>query len=280
VDAQRDRSMKESSGIAVEVERLSHAFDGQEVLADLSFGVPEGCFFPIIGPNGSGKTTLLRLMLNLLPVQHGRVRIISKGLADYTAARMARIMAYVPQHAPFTFAFTVFQIVMMGRAPHLGWLGFESGTDRELARQAMHMAGVDHLAERRLDQLSGGEQQRVLIARAICQQPRVLLLDEPTAALDLAHQVRVMDLMERLRNEQGITIVMVSHDLNLAAMYADQVLLLDRGHLAGLGAPQAVLAYDLLEKVYGCTLLVDQSPLGDYPRVHLVPGRYLEGKRV
>jgi iron complex transport system ATP-binding protein len=154
-------------------------------------------------------------------------------------------------------------------------LGLESAADLEIARGAMAVAGVDHLAQRRLDQLSGGEQQRVLIARAICQQPRLMLLDEPTAALDLSHQVRVMDLMERLKTEKGITIVMVSHDLNLAAMYADLVVLLDKGCIAGMGTPQAVLDFELLEKVYGCPLLVDKSPLGEYPRIHLVPGRYL-----
>jgi iron complex transport system ATP-binding protein len=264
---------------AVEVDRLSHAFENRRVLVDLSFQVPAGCFFTVIGPNGSGKTTLLRLLLHLLPARQGRIRIMSEALASYSAGRLARMMAYVPQQAPATFAFTVYQIVMMGRAPHLGWLGLESARDRELAGQSMALAGVDHLADRRLDQLSGGEQQRVLIARAICQQPRILLLDEPTASLDLAHQVRIMDLMERLRNEQGMTIIMVSHDLNLAAMYADQILLLDRGHPAGLGDPHTVLAYELLEKAYGCTLLVDKSPIGDYPRVHLVPGRYLQSKR-
>lgn len=267
--------MSPTPPIAIEVDRLGHAFEGRPVLTDLRFQVPAGCFFTIIGPNGSGKTTLLKLILRLLPLQNGSIRIMSRAMSAYSAGELARTMAYVPQIAPSTFAFTVAQVVTMGRAPHLGWLGLESDADQRLARQAMHMAGIDHLSARRLDQLSGGEQQRVFIARAICQQPRILLLDEPTAALDLAHQVRVMDLMERLKNEQGITIVMVSHDLNLAAMYADRVLLLDKGHLAGLGDPGDVLSYDLLEKVYGCPLLVDKSPLGEYPRVHLVPGRYL-----
>jgi iron complex transport system ATP-binding protein len=130
-----------------------------------------------------------------------------------------------------------------------------------------------------MDQLSGGERQRVFIARAICQQPEIVLLDEPTAALDLAHQAQVMDLMERLKARQGVTVVMISHDLNLAAMYADQLLLLSRGRPASMGAPNAVLDYNVLERVYGCTLLVDESPLGNYPRVHLVPERHLDGKR-
>ena len=260
---------------AVKAQSIGHAFNGQAVLSELTFQVPSGAFFIIIGPNGSGKTTLLKLMTGLLAVQNGQLLVLSRPIGDYTARELARRMAYVPQTVPITFGFSVMQVVMMGRAPHLGMLGFESEQDRELAREAMRLAGVDHLAERRLDQLSGGEQQRVFIARAICQQPAIMLLDEPTAALDLSHQVRVMDLMARLKAEQGVTVVMVSHDLNLAAMYADHLLLLDRGRLAGSGTPHDVLRFDLLEKVYGCPLLVDKSPLGDYPIVHLVPGRYL-----
>jgi iron complex transport system ATP-binding protein len=145
----------------------------------------------------------------------------------------------------------------------------------EIAREAMAYTDVTHLAHRRLDQCSGGEQQRVFIARAICQQPDIILLDEPTAALDMAHQIRVMDLMERLKAGHRMTVVMVSHDLNMAAMYADDVLLLNKGSIASQGAPREVLDFNLLESVYGCTLLVDQSPLGDYPRIHQVPGRYI-----
>ncbi|MBI5552633.1 MAG: ABC transporter ATP-binding protein [Desulfobacterales bacterium] len=260
---------------AIAVENLGHAFDGRTVLAELSFAVPAGCFFTIIGPNGSGKTTLLKLLVGLLRPQAGGIAVLERAIGDYPARQLARTIAYVPQSVPATFAFSVQQVVLMGRAPHLGLLGLEGAADLELAREAMRLADVAQLANRRLDQLSGGEQQRVFIARAICQQPKILLLDEPTASLDLAHQVAVMDLMERLKRDQGITIVMVSHDLNLAAMYADRLLLLDRGRLAGLGPPREVLDFNLLERVYGCTLLVDKSPLGEYSRVHLVPGRYL-----
>jgi iron complex transport system ATP-binding protein len=259
---------------AVTVQNVSHAFDGQNVLRDLDFQVAGGLFFSVIGPNGSGKTTLLKLLAGLLALKSGRIEVLSRSINAYSARALARRIAYVPQSAPMAFAFSVTQVVLMGRAPHLGMLGFEGQTDRQLALQAMETTGVQHLAGRRLDQLSGGEQQRVLIARAICQQPRILLLDEPTAALDLAHQVRIMDLLERLKFEQQVTVIMVSHDLNLAAMYADQVMLLDRGRAARIGPPLEVLDYAVLEKVYGCTLLVDRSPLGAYPRVHLVPGRF------
>ena len=246
--------------IAIDVDALSHAFEGRSVLDDLHFQVPAGCFFTVIGPNGSGKTTLLKLILGLLPLQTGRVRILDKGLGRYAARDLACTMAYVPQSVPLSFAFSVQQVVMMGRAPHLGWLGIESPHDLDLARQAMDLSGIGHLAGRRLDQLSGGEQQRVFIARAICQQPVILLLDEPTAALDLAHQVRVMDLMERLKNEQGITVIMISHDLNLAAMYADQVLLLKDGMIRHQGETEAVLTSENLEETFEHPVKVTKDP--------------------
>jgi iron complex transport system ATP-binding protein len=135
---------------------------------------------------------------------------------------------------------------------------------------------VAHLARRKLDQLSGGEQQRVLIARALCQQPQVILLDEPTAFLDLSHQIRIMDLMEKLKTERGVTVVMVSHDVNLAAMYGDQLLLLKAGEIVCMGSPQEVLNFRTLEETYDCKLLVDISPLGDLPRVTVVPHKFLK----
>jgi iron complex transport system ATP-binding protein len=244
---------------SVTVENVSHAFDGHVVVDQVSFGVAQGQFFILIGPNGSGKTTLLKLVAGLLRLKAGQIEILHRAVDRYAPRALARCLAYVPQSVPMEFPFSVTQVVLMGRAPHLGLLAFEGEADLDLAHQ-----------------ISGGERQRVFIARAICQQPRIMLLDEPTAALDLAQQVRIMDLLERLKADQGVSVVMVSHDLNLAAMYADQVLLLDNGRVASLGPPGAVLDYAVLEKVYGARVLVDRSPLGDYPRVHLVPGRYLD----
>jgi iron complex transport system ATP-binding protein len=264
---------------AIAVSHLSHAYNGPPVLDDVSFGIDQGQFFIIIGPNGSGKSTLLKLLAGLLPLQSGAIDLLGKSIDDYTTRHLAQRISYVPQNVAVEFPFSVTQVVLMGRAPHLGVLGFEGPQDLELAQNAMETTDVAHLARRRMDQLSGGERQRVFIARAICQQPEIVLLDEPTAALDLAHQARVMDLMERLKARQGVTIVMISHDLNLAAMYADQLLLLSQGRPASMGAPNGVLDYNVLEKVYGCTLLVDESPLGSYPRVHLVPERHLDDKR-
>lgn len=261
---------------AIDIRRISHAY-GEEhpVLTDLSFHVAAGEFFVVIGPNGSGKTTLLKALAGITPLQQGAVTLFGCGLERYSRNELARILSYVPQNMPLDFPFTVTQTVLMGRYPYLGVLGVEGPTDREIARQALEFAGISHLADRKMDQLSGGESQRVFIARALCQEPKLLILDEPTAALDLAHQARVMDLMERLKQEKGVTVLMVSHDVNLAAMYADRLLLLKAGQIASLGPPKQVMTYETLERVYGCPLLLDENPLGRLPRITLVPQRYL-----
>jgi len=260
---------------AVWVKHLQVSYGKQPVLRDISFEVPEGAFFIIIGPNSSGKTTLLKAMAGVLKPRQGQVEIWGTSVRQYGRKALAQMVAAVPQRAPSDIQFTVQELVLMGRSPHMGWLGLEKPQDLELAREAMAITDVTHLARRPLQQLSGGELQRVIIARALCQQPRLLLLDEPTAALDPAHQVNIMDLMAQLKAERGLTVVMVSHDLNLAAMYGDQLLLLKEGQRISSGTPKEVLTYEQLEQAYGCALLVDENPLGKVPRVSLVPRRFL-----
>jgi iron complex transport system ATP-binding protein len=260
---------------AINVKNLSHSFGENLVLQNITFQIPSKDFFIIIGPNGSGKTTLMKVISGILKPQNGRVVIMDRSIDQYHRKALARTIAFVPQMLSVDFPFTVTEMVLMGRSPYLGILGLEEEKDMEIARQAIAFTGMENLAHRKLDQLSGGEQQRVFIARAICQEPDVMLLDEPTASLDLAYQVRIMDLMERLKNEKGITIVMVSHDVNLAAMYADHLLLLHDGQVLCQGLPDEVLTYKTLEEAYGCTLLVDESPLGKFPRVTLVPMKYV-----
>ena len=261
---------------AFAVNNLSYAYGSRQVLRRLCFSIARGQFFTIIGPNGAGKTTLIKLMAGIIKRQSGRIDVMQKSIGSYSQKKMAQMLAYVPQGLPVGFPFTVEETVLLGRAPHQKVLGFASQNDLDIAQQAMTFTEVDHLARRKLDQLSGGEQQRVLIARALCQQPQVILLDEPTASLDLSHQIRIMDLMERLKTQKGMTVVMVSHDVNLAATYGDQLLLLKAGEIVSLGPPDAVLDYGTLEEAYGCKLLVDTSPLGNFPRVTVVPQKFLK----
>lgn len=258
---------------AIRIAKLSHSFGNRRVLDDIRLNITSGAFFIIIGPNGSGKTTLMKIMAGIVALQCGRIEILERPIADFTKKQLARTIAYVPQMIAADVPFTVRELVLMGRAPHQGWLALESSTDTKLAREAMAITEVAHLAGRRLDQLSGGEQQRVIIARAVCQQAPIILLDEPTASLDLSHQVRIMDLMDQLRHDTGVTVVMVSHDLNLAAMYGRQLLLLDGGRVSHNGTPQEVITREVLEPVYNCRLVVDISPTGSYPRVTPVPGQ-------
>jgi iron complex transport system ATP-binding protein len=260
---------------AVLVQHLRVTYGRQPVLHDLSFEVPAGGFFIIIGPNSSGKTTLLRALAGRVKPREGQVEIWGTPVDQFSKKALARVVAVVPQQMPTDIPFTVQEVVLMGRSPHVGWMDLEKPTDLEMAQEAMTLTNVAHLAQRPLPQLSGGELQRVIIARALCQQPRLLLLDEPTAALDPAHQVNLMDLLAQLKAELGLTVVMVSHDLNLAAMYGEHLLLLNRGEVVQVGRPADVLTYEQLERAYGCAMLVDENPLGGVPRVTLVPHKFL-----
>ena len=264
---------------AIQIANLTHSFGKHPVLKQLSFNVEKGLFFIVIGPNGSGKTTLLKLMAGIFKIQKGRLKVLGIPNRSYTPKTLAKSIAFVPQRLPVDLPFTAAETILLGRAPYQGALGIEHETDLEIARQAMAFTGVGHLSGVKLAQLSGGEQQRVFIARAICQEPEILLLDEPTASLDLAHQVKVMDLMEKLKIEKGITIIMVSHDVNLAAMYGDRVLLLKDGEAVCEGPPAEVITFRQLEKTYGCHLLVDDSPVGGFPRITLVPGRFMDADK-
>jgi len=260
---------------AIDIQKVDYSYGDFPVLQDISFSIETGNFFIVIGPNGSGKTTLMKIIANIIKPLRGRLRLFDRPLASYPRKELARKVAFVPQLASFDFPFTVTEIVLMGRSPHLGLLGWEQEKDFEIAKKAIAFTETEHLAHRKLTALSGGERQRVFIARAICQEPQMILLDEPTASLDLAHQIKIKDLMEKLRAEKNITIIMVSHDVNLAAMYAQSLLLLNRGRIVTLGPPREVLNYKILEEVYGCTLLVDESPVGRFPRVTLVPKKFL-----
>lgn len=261
---------------AIDIRNLTCAYGKNIVLKDITFSVSEHTLFIIIGPNGSGKTTLLKTLSGAIRYERGAIDILNQSINDYSKKALARIVAIVPQNIPADFPFTVNELVLMGRSPYLGMLGLPKKEDMEIAEQAISFTGVGHLGHRKLDQLSGGERQLVFIARAICQQPRIILLDEPTASLDLSHQVKIMDLMEKLKSTKEVTVVVVSHDVNLAAMYGDALLLLADGRVASIGTPAEVLTFNILEDAYGCTLLVDENPLGKIPRVTPVPRKFMK----
>lgn len=254
---------------------LSTGYGDHDVLTGVSLALSGGSFFIIAGPNGTGKTTLLKCLAGLSRPKKGTVCLNGSPFSRFPRKELARRIAFLPQSVEIAFSLTVREVVLMGRAPHLGLLGFHGEDDLAIAEEAMAFTDVLSLADRPIDALSGGERQRVFISRAVCQQPEFILLDEPTSALDPAHQVRVMDLMERLKTERGMGVVMVSHDLNLSAMYADTLCLIHEGRVAALGAPSEVLEKERLEAVYGCGLFVEEGP-GGCRRVTPVPERFTE----
>ncbi|MFV0438267.1 MAG: ABC transporter ATP-binding protein [Desulfopila sp.] len=260
--------------IALEMHGSSFRYRGNRVVDEVSFHVKAGEFFMILGPNGAGKSSLLKLIAGIVTPQAGEISIFSRPRRSYSARELAKVIALVAQQSPTDFPFSVAETVLMGRSPHLGLLGVEGEKDYALAREAMRFTGVDQFADRRLDQLSGGERQRVMIARAICQEPQIILLDEPTTALDPAHQLRIMDLMEKFRQEKGTTVIMVSHDLNLAASYADRLLLMKNGRVVVIGTPAEVFLPELITTSYECDLFIDQNPIGGVPRVMPIPEKF------
>ncbi len=264
------------SGNAVRVSGLCAGYDQVNVLDSVSFSVSKGELLVLIGPNGSGKSTLLKAMSGILRPEAGEVEVLGRDIRSQSRREMARKVALVSQQGTVNTSYTVLETVLMGRYPHQGLLGMESRRDIQVARKAMHSTRIEHLQKRYLGQLSGGELQRVLIARALCQEPEIMLLDEPTSALDLAHQVRIMDLLEELHAEHELTVIMAAHDLNLASLYGQRILLLRKGQVAGLGPPRSVLTFENLEAVFGCVLLVDESSLDQLPRITVIPGRYLD----
>jgi iron complex transport system ATP-binding protein len=238
-------------------------------LAELSFAIGEGEILGVIGPNSAGKTTLIRLLTRVVEPAAGRIVLEGRPLPRWSQAELARRVAVVPQGVPPEFPFTVEELVLMGRYPHAPDRYFEDPRDREIARAAMEATGVRELASLRLESLSGGERQRAVVARALAQEPRLLVLDEPTAHLDLRYQAEVAVLLRRLNRERGATILLVSHDLNLAAEVCDRLLLVAEGRQVAIGVPEAVLSESLLSTVFGCEVTVEKNPTTRRPVVQI-----------
>ncbi len=254
------------------IDKLRGGYHKQEIIKGISLEISKGDFLGIIGPNGSGKTTLLRLMSRVLKPQGGKILLSGKDIFFLDLKQFCCRVAFVSQDALINFSFSVFEIVLMGRIPHLKRLQAETKKDIMIAEQALIMTDTLHLKDKMINELSSGERQRVLIARALAQEPVLLFLDEPTAHLDIGHQVQILDLLRKLNRNENLTIVMVLHDLNLAGEYCNRVVLLDNGQVFQEGFPEQVLTYQNIEKVYKTVVVVNKNPINSKPYVLLVPG--------
>lgn len=260
----------------LEARHLSVRYPGaaRAALDDVSFQVPGGTLFAVLGPNGSGKSTLTRALLGALPLTRGEAIVDGRPVTSWRRRELARAVGAVPQSEPLPFPITARELVAMGRYAHLGPLEGETSRDRDAVEAALGRCDVTGLADRLVQTLSGGELQRVRIARALAQQPRALILDEPTASLDIRHEMGIMELL-RGSAECGITVLLVTHHLDLAARYADRILLLDHGRLVAAGTPEEVLTPDTVEAVYRWPVAVRRDEITGSPRV--VPLRTPQG---
>jgi len=234
----------------LDVQSLVVRYGPRVALNGVSFSLNSGEVLAVIGPNGAGKTSLLRALSGIQPAESGQMLLDGRDVAKLSPVERARWMAVVPQARQLPALFTGHQTVMLGRTPHINWLGRTLPQDEAAVHQAMQRTGTLELAERRVDELSGGEQQRLLLARALAQGSPLLLLDEPTTHLDLHYQISLMDNIRSLAHDDGLAVLLVTHDLHLVARYSNRVALLVEGELLSQGTPQEVLTPDLLSRAY------------------------------
>jgi len=253
---------------AIELKEVEIGYDKSPVLKGISLRVESGDFLGLIGPNGVGKSTLLRVMSGVLPAWKGEVIVQDKSILRHSRKELAKLEGVVPQQAIFSLPFTCLDIVLMGRFPYVRW--FENKLDYETADWAMEVTNTYHLRERLIQEVSGGELQRVRIARVLAQCPKILLLDEPTAHLDIHHEIEVFELLKKL-NTEGLTIILASHDLNTIGTYAKRLALLSEGKIVKLGSPAEVMRKELIEDVYQSPVIIKENPITGTPLVIPLP---------
>jgi iron complex transport system ATP-binding protein len=251
----------------LEARHLTCAYDRHVIFEELDLVLQAGEMLALIGPNGAGKTTLLRVLARLLRPRIGTVLLAGQDAWQLSSSAVARYLALAPQQEDMHWPVSVEQVVALGRAPHRGWLLPYSAHDRQVIERVLQQTELQELRHRLITELSGGEQRRVILARALAQQPQVLLLDEPTAHLDLRYQAEVLELVQQLAHQEGLAVVVALHDLNQAALYAHRLALLAGGSLLALGSPGEVLTPDYLARAYGVAVVVTQHPIYGTPMV-------------
>jgi iron complex transport system ATP-binding protein len=242
------------------INKLSFNYAVTPILKDIELEVGPGELLSIVGPNGSGKSTLLKCVNRILKTKHNTILIDDQDTHKLNLKELSKLMGYVPQNSTSTFPFTVFDIVLMGRKPYIHWNIGEH--DNEIVAEMLDFLGISHLAMRHFDELSGGEQQKVIVARALAQQPRFLLLDEPTSSLDIKHQLEILCVLKSLAQSKERSVIMSMHDLNLASRFSDWMLMLKHGSIYAVGTPEAVLTEENIEAVYGIKASVSTSVIG------------------
>ncbi|RKD29091.1 ABC transporter ATP-binding protein [Thermohalobacter berrensis] len=252
---------------AIKVKSLYFGYGDNHVLKDINFTIKKGDFVSIIGPNGSGKSTLLKNIANILKPEKGIIEVDGKNIIDYSVKELAKKIALVPQDTHIAYEFNVFDIVLMGRNPYLKRFERETDKDFQIAKESLKLTDTLHLKDKGINNISGGERQRVIISRALAQQPKILLLDEPTSHLDINHQIDILSLLQKLNKEKEMTIVVVIHDINLAARFSNKIILLNKGEVLSIGNPKEVINYNNLENTYNLDMIITDNPYTNSPYI-------------
>lgn len=260
----------------IELDNVSLGYNHRAILHNVNMKAKPGQIVGLVGPNGSGKSTLIKGIARVIDLFSGHILIDGRDIRTIKRDELARLVATVPQSPALPGAFTAFEVVLLGRTPHLGLLRYEGGNDLAIAWQAMEATHTQHFAERRVSELSGGERQRLVIARALTQQPKAMLLDEPTANLDINHQIEILNLVKSLCLEQSLTVIIALHDLNLAAQYCDWMVMLNSGNVYAEGTPPDILTAPNIKHVYGAEVCVYPHPINKLPTTLITAG---ENKR-
>ena len=247
----------------LQIQDTSFSYDQENVLHSVSMNVEAGEFAGVIGPNGSGKSTLLKILGGVLTPNSGKLLFKGKDFVDFNRKELARSITWIPQDHPMIFPFKVSEVVLMGRHPYLSAFTFEGDEDIEIARSAMEQTQTLQFAQRRFNEISGGEKQRVVIAGAIAQEPELMILDEPTSALDIKYQIQILNILKELNQKKNMTVILAMHDLHLASKFCNRLILLEEGKIFQDGKPEEVLQKEHLEKVYGIKVHLIRDHDGD-----------------